>query len=47
MQVQTSDGLRSLFLQDHSSKPVMLLGAGASVKSGIPLSGEIVERAAK
>lgn len=47
MQVQTSDRLRSLFLQDHSSKPVILLGAGASVKSGIPLSGEIVERAAK
>jgi hypothetical protein len=45
--VQTSDRLRSLFLQDHSSKPVILLGAGASVKSGIPLSGEIVERAAK
>jgi hypothetical protein len=45
--VHTSDRLRSLFLQDHSSKPVILLGAGASVKSGIPLSGDIVEIAAK
>ena len=28
-------------------KPVFLLGAGASVKSGVPLAGEVVERAAK
>ena len=47
MLVQTSDRLRSLLLQDHGSKPVLLLGAGASIKSGIPLSGEIVEIAAK
>ena len=47
MLVQTADRLRSLFLQDHGSKPVILLGAGASVKSGIPLSGDIVDIAAR
>ena len=47
MQVQTVDRLRSLFLQDTNCKPVILLGAGASVKSGIPLSDQIVGLAAK
>jgi hypothetical protein len=45
--VQPSDRLKSLFLDDGSSKPVILLGAGASLKSGIPLSADIVEIAAK
>src|SRR5438477_156423 len=27
--------------------PVLLLGAGASVKSGVPLAGEMVERVAR
>jgi hypothetical protein len=45
--VQTADRLRSLFLQDNGSKPVLLLGAGASVKSGIPLGEQIVEIAVK
>jgi hypothetical protein len=47
MEVQTVDRLRSLFLNDNGSKPVFLLGAGASQKSGIPVSDQIVERAAK
>lgn len=47
MQVHTGERLRSLFLQDVSAKPVLLLGAGASLKSGVPLSDQIVELAAK
>ena len=27
--------------------PVVLLGAGASVKSGVPLAGQVVEKAAR
>ena len=34
-------------LLKESPKPVFLLGAGASVSSGIPLAGEIVSKAAK
>lgn len=34
-------------LLNETPKPVVLLGAGASVKSGIPLAGEIVSLAAK
>jgi hypothetical protein len=37
----------SLFGRPGRPEPVLLLGAGASVKSGIPLSGGIVERAAR
>src|SRR5262245_48528720 len=47
MEVQTVDRLGSLFLADNGSKPVLLLGAGASLKSGIPLSDHIVERAGR
>lgn len=47
MLVQTTDRLRSLFLQDNGCKPVILLGAGASLRSGIPLSEQIVEIAAR
>lgn len=39
------DHIRAL-LQDHR-QPVLLLGAGASIKSGVPDSAEIVNRAAK
>ena len=46
MEVQTTERLRSLFL-DGACKPILFLGAGASLKSGIPLSDQIVERAAK
>jgi predicted HTH transcriptional regulator len=45
--VQTVDRLRSLFLQDSNCKPVFLLGAGASLRSGIPLSEQVVGLAAK
>ncbi len=37
--------LRSLVLQDK--EPILLLGAGASVTSGIPLAGTTVEKAAR
>jgi hypothetical protein len=43
----TADRLRSIFLQDNSCKPIILIGAGASVKSGIPLSDQVVEIASK
>jgi hypothetical protein len=39
--------LYATLLRESGPDPVLLLGAGASVKSGIPLSGEMVERAAK
>ena len=39
------DALASLLNQD--SQPIFLLGAGASAKSGIPLSGELVDRIGK
>lgn len=45
--MQPSERLKSLFLQPNLASPVLLLGAGASLKSGIPLSGQIVEMAAK
>lgn len=45
--MQSSERLKSLFLQANLASPVLLLGAGASVKSGIPLSGQVVEIAAK
>lgn len=47
MEIQraTSGNLLSLML--HGLRPTVLLGAGASVTSGIPLAGETAERAAK
>jgi hypothetical protein len=45
--VHAADRIRSLFLQATGAKPILLLGAGASKKSGIPLSDQIVEIAAK
>lgn len=45
--MQPSERLKSLFLQANLASPVLLLGAGASLKSGIPLSGQVVEMAAK
>ena len=47
MEVQNPERLKSLFLNDAASKPVLLIGAGASQKSGIPLSDGIVEMAAR
>ncbi len=44
---QTEQRLRALFVQAGQPKPLLLLGAGASVRSGIPLSDQIVELAAK
>jgi hypothetical protein len=37
--------LRSLLM--HGSEPVLLLGAGASITSGIPAAGKTVERVAR
>ena len=45
--MQSSERLKSLFLQSNLASPILLLGAGASLKSGIPLSGQVVEMAAK
>src|SRR5580704_4327095 len=45
--MQSPERLKSLFLQTHLASPIILLGAGASLKSGIPLSGQVVEIAAK
>lgn len=43
--IEPCERLLSLFAADP--KPVLLIGAGASVKSGIPLSADIVELAGK
>jgi Putative ATP-dependent DNA helicase recG C-terminal/SIR2-like domain len=45
--IASVDRLCTLFGKPGQPSPILLLGAGASVKSGIPLSGELVERAAR
>jgi NAD-dependent SIR2 family protein deacetylase len=45
MQEQDIEHLVSIIAEGHP-KPILLLGAGASVKSGIPTTGPFVERAA-
>jgi len=45
--VTTVEHICSLFGRPGRPEPLLLLGAGASVKSGIPLSAGIVERAAR
>ena len=45
LQTATIGHLRSLFTQ--GSDPIFLLGAGASLSSGIPLAGEMVEKIAR
>ena len=45
LQTATIGHLRSLFTQGPD--PIFLLGAGASVKSGVPLAGEMVEKIAR
>jgi hypothetical protein len=45
--IATVERLCSLFGYGANPKPVFLLGAGASLKSGIPLSVDLVERAAR
>ena len=44
-QTKTIDRLRSVLTE--KPQPILLLGAGASVKSGIPLAEELVEKIAK
>lgn len=44
-QTKTIDSLRSVLTE--KPQPILLLGAGASVKSGIPLAEELVEKIAK
>ncbi len=43
--VNTTQQLFSLFRE--TPDPVLLLGAGASIKSGIPLGDDMVEKAAR
>jgi NAD-dependent SIR2 family protein deacetylase len=45
MRISTAGRLRSLLIDD--SEPVLLLGAGASVTSGIPAAGKTVEKVAR
>ncbi len=45
LQTATIGHLCSLLIQDL--EPILLLGAGASVKSGVPLAGEMVEKMAR
>jgi predicted HTH transcriptional regulator/NAD-dependent SIR2 family protein deacetylase len=45
LQTATIGHLCSLLIQDP--EPILLLGAGASVKSGVPLAGEMVEKMAR
>ena len=45
--ITTIDHICSLFGRAGRPEPLLLLGAGASVKSGIPLSSEIVDRAGR
>lgn len=45
MRTSTTGRLRSLLMD--GSEPVLLLGAGASIKSGIPAAGATVEKAAR
>ena len=45
--ITTVEHVCALFAQANRPRPVLFIGAGASRKSGIPLSGEIVERAAR
>ena len=45
LQITTIGRLRSLFVRGPD--PIFLLGAGASVKSGIPLAHDLVEKIAK
>lgn len=45
--ITTVEHICGLFAQSGRPQPVLFIGAGASRKSGIPLSAEIVERAAR
>src|SRR5579863_8024756 len=45
LRISTPGRLRSLLMD--GSEPVLLLGAGASITSGIPAAGKTVERAAR
>lgn len=40
----TIGGLAYLFRQSRRSRPLLLLGAGASFRSGIPLAADLVSR---
>ena len=47
MEIKTTTIERLYRLLTQRADPIFLLGAGASVKSGIPLSHEIVEKIVK
>jgi NAD-dependent SIR2 family protein deacetylase len=47
VQYSVTEPTRLYSILSKAPKPAFLLGAGASVKSGVPLAGEVVERAAK
>lgn len=44
MQTRTLDQLSGLFLPEEPVRPVLLLGAGASFSSGVPVAGEMVRQ---
>src|SRR5438034_6434539 len=44
---QSEQRLHTLFAEVGQPRPILLLGAGSSVRSGIPLTDQIVELAAK
>lgn len=44
---QDARKLAYLFRKEHRRRPVLLLGAGASYRSGVPLAGEAVRRIAR
>ena len=47
LNVATVERLYSIISDPHTPDAIFLLGAGASLKSGIALSGELVEIAAR
>src|SRR5690242_4027082 len=47
LRIATVEHLYSRLVRSAAPDALFLLGAGASLKSGIPLSGQLVERTAK
>ncbi len=47
MNIGSIEEIISLFRKEHVSRPILLLGAGASFKSGVPLANDSVKRIAK
>src|ERR1051326_7298408 len=47
MQTRSVDQLSGLFLPEEPVRPVLLVGAGASFTSGVPLAAEMVRQIAR